>query len=677
MSHISKAFLLKKYSRRNSHLELINYLVLIGVIVISIVSMQTLSQLQAYAEEIPTEEKIKQSLVNKGENSKIYDRNGVLLYTFKDPDRDREYATFEEIPPTVIAAALAAEDKDFFIHEGIDYLGAAKGIVTTVATGGENTVGGSTITQQLIKQTLLTNEKTVDRKVKEAIIALKVEKDYTKPEILEYYLNVSNYGGRIQGINTASLTYFNKPAKKLTLNEAAFLMALVQSPGDYSPLFANDKEAATKLSNERRNTILSQIESNPILLAYLNSGDINSLYSRHVEDVDPAAGQKDPKYTAKTVEKMKSQQFKFKQPKDSLRAPHWVFYIKEQLQKKPYNLSIEDLYSGGYKIYTSLDIRIQEIAERKIKEGVDIYGPRYNFDNAALVSVDARNGEVLAMVGSKGYNLPNDKNNKRFDPEVNVTTARQSLGSSLKPWVAYQAINSGKYNKYSRVEDTPQTFYGYYKPKNSDGRFMGEMTLHKALLESRNLPFLKISYQLGDWQLPELMRQIGYRTDTKYGLAATIGGVDETLLDHTVAYTGLANGGKVMKQKPILRIISSDGSTKFKARDQQVIYELNGSSIAAVNSILGDKRYTPGSYGYKFPGGGYKLAGKTGTSDSNKDTYYMGYGPKVVTGVWCGNNDNSRMTRNAFGSYTALPIWSGYMREFLPQFPEYADWGSY
>lgn len=677
MSNISKAFLLRKYKQRRSQIELVNYIVLLVVVSLALVGVQGLSQLKTYAEEIPTEDKIRANLVNKGENSKIYDRNGVHLYTFKDPDRDREYAGFNEIPPTVIAAALAAEDKDFFIHEGIDYLGTAKGIATTLATGGESKIGGSTITQQLIKQTLLSNERTVDRKIKEAIIALRVEQNYTKEEILEYYLNVSNYGGRVQGIKTASYTYFNKPVTELNLNEAALLMSLVQSPGEYSPLFANNKEQAAKLANERRIFILEQIAKNPQLLGYLNSADRNLLYLHSKTAFDPTGGVSEPQYTAASVASLQVEVFSFSLPVDELRAPHWVFYIRDLLQQEPYNLSIIDLYSGGYKIYTSLDIRIQELAEQKIKEGVDIYGSRYNFQNAALVSVDPRNGEILAMVGSKGYNLPNEPGNKRFDSEVNVTTARQSLGSSLKPWVAYLAIKSGKYNRNTIVEDTPQTFYRSYKPKNSDGKFMGEMTLHKALLESRNLPFLKISYQMGDWQLPELMKQVGYRTDAKYGLAATVGGVDETLLDHTVAYTGFANGGKVMKKKPVLRIERGDGSVSYKAKEGDVLYELNRPAVAAVNDILGDKSYTPGPYGYKFPGGGYKLAGKTGTSDSNKDTYYIGYGPRIVSGVWCGNNDNSRMTNGAFGSYTALPIWSRQMGEFLRQFPEYAERGSY
>jgi membrane peptidoglycan carboxypeptidase len=676
MANISKAFLLKKYKRNSSGLELFNYIMLIILLVLSIVLISSLNQLRIYAEEVPTEDKIRAELGNRGENSNIYDRNGELLYTFKDPNRDREYAEFEEIPPTVVVAALAAEDKDFFIHEGIDYLGAARGLITTISTNGEVTVGGSTITQQLIKQTLLTDERTVDRKAKEAIISLQVEQTYTKEEILEYYLNVSPFGGRVQGIKTAASTYFDKDLQDLTLNESIFLMSLVQSPGEYSPLFANDVELAKSLSNQRRLDIIEQVEQNPRLVAYLNSdGDSKILYNKDLTAIDETAGNEDPVFDEEKFSQMRAQEFEFQQPQEKLRAPHWVFYIRSILQQDPYNLSIEDLYSGGYNIYTSLDIRMQELAQQELKEGVDIYGPRYNFENAGTVGIDPRNGEVLVMVGSKGYDLPNDPNNKRFDPEVNVTTSRHQLGSTLKPFVAVMGIESGRFSQYSTVADKPKTFYGFYKPKNSDGKFRGNMTLHKALIDSRNLPFLRMSYDLGDWRLPELMKEIGYRDDATYGLAATVGGVDESLLSNTVAYTGLANGGTVMEPKPILRIEEPNGTLRFKSSTDEM-YQFNENAVGQVNAILGDKYYTPGTLGYKFFGG-QKLAGKTGTSERQVETYYMGYGPNLVVGVWAGNNDNSSMRYGSFGSNTALPIWNGITSSLIYEFPEYGEYGSY
>jgi penicillin-binding protein 1A len=676
MSNISKLFLIKRYQKsKRKNLELLNFVIFIFVFTFSIITLSVLGQLKTYASEIPTEEKIKAGLVNKGENSKIYDRNGVLLYTFKDPERDREYVEYENIPRTVVAAALAAEDKDFFIHEGIDYLGALKGVVSTVSTEGENTRGGSTITQQLIKQTLLSSEQTVERKIKEAMLAMLVERDYEKEQILEYYLNVSNYGGRIQGIKTAAKSYFNKDLKNITLNEACFLVGLVQSPGKYSPLYAVDKEEAKRLSDDRRKTILDQLVANPKLIAYLNSGEKSYLVSKPGEPIDIKAGLLKPTYTVQNITQMKKKDFTFSKPKEELRAPHWVFYIRQILRLDPYDVSVEELYSGGLSIYTSLDIRVQDLAQSKIKEGVDLWGGTYGFENSAAVSIDPRNGEILAMVGSKGYDLPNDPNDRRFDPEVNVTLSRQTLGSSLKPWVAYLAFDSGRYSPYSIVKDSPQRFYGYYKPKNFDGKFYGNMSIRKALLDSRNLPFIKLLYKMGDWRLGELMEEVGYRKDNEYGLASAVGGVDESLLDHTAAYAALANGGEVKNIKPVLKILGPDGQAVFTAEDK-VLKELNRGAVGEVNHILGDKGYTPHTYIYKFIGGN-KLAGKTGTSDANKDTYYMGYGPRIVTGIWCGNNDNARMSSRALGSTTALRVWNNYMSAFFNDFPEYQEQGSY
>lgn len=678
MAAFSKAFLLDKYRKdrkRRSSLELANFFGLAVVLVGAILVVGLLGQVKIYAQEIPTETKIRSSLENKGENSRIYDRNGALLYTFKDPDRDREYADYDKFSPTLIAAILAAEDKEFFTHDGIDFIATVKGLVTTVSSKGETTIGGSTLTQQLVKRTLLSSEQSFERKIKEAMLALLIERDYSKEDILEYYLNVVNLGGRIIGMETGAKTYFNKSISEVNLGEAIFLAALVQSPGDYSPLHAVDKAKAERLLQERRELVIDQLVINKKFLAYLNSGDREYLYLKPTAEVDPSAGISDPAFTVEKIKALAKEKFTFNVAKEELKAAHWVFYIRDLLKSEPYNLTLEDLYSGGYDIYTSLDLRIQEIAERKLKEGVDRYGPRYRFENGSIVTADARTGEILAMVGSKGYDLPSDPNNTKFDPKFNVATAPQSLGSSLKPFVVLMGFDSGKYNANSTVKDVPRKFYGNYKPKDADGKFLGEMSLSKALLLSRNIPFISMLYELGDWRLGELMEKIGYRSENNYGLSAAVGGVDESLLDHTVAYTGLANGGDVMKKRPVLKIVNRDGSLKYESQSE-VIYRFNRKSVAEVNDILGDKSFTQDTYGNKFIGN-LKLAGKTGTSDGNKDTYYMGYGPKIVTGVWNGNSDNSRMRPTAFGSTTSLLIWNSYMRELFRQFPEYADNGSF
>lgn len=671
MSNISKYFVTKKRNRRRKGLELTNFLSFMFVTVLAISTIALLGQLRTYAQEIPTEDKVRANLENKGENSRIYDRNGVLLYTFKDPDRDRVYAEFEEIPRSVIAAAMAAEDKDFYMHEGVNYVATFRSLLNNVTT--DTTQGGSTITQQLVKQTLLTSDQSLDRKVKEALIAMLVERDYEKEQILEYYLNVSNFGGRVIGIKTAASTYFNKDLKDLSLTESAFLIALLQSPGEYSPLFASDTARAESQLLSRRNYVLDKIAENDRIMNYLNTGEKQFLYEPLPEGLVSTT---QVGFTREQILALKQSGLVYvPKAKEFLRAPHWVFYVRDLLGKAPYNLSIKDLYSGGYDIYTSIDIRVQEMAEQKVLEGVQRLGPRYRFENSALVSIDPASGEVLAMVGSKGYDLPNDPANRRFDPQVNVTLSLRNLGSTLKPWVSYLGFSEGKYNPNSSIEDTAQTFYGYYRPKNVDGRFYGNMTVKMALLESRNLPFLKILYKIGDWKLGDLMKKIGYRSNSEYGLAAAIGGVSETLLGHTQAYSGLANGGTVHELKPVLKILAPGGKQAYIS-STQTKFELDRKAVSQVNSILGFKGYTVGNSVNKFIGN-QKLAGKTGTSDGNKDTFYMGYGPKIMTGIWCGNNDNTRMRSDALGSSTALLIWNSYTRELFKQFPQYSQSGSY
>jgi penicillin-binding protein 1A len=664
--NISKLILIKNKKVRHGYKYLYLLLALIILIPAGLLFASVIL-VNSYISEVPSKEKIQAILSERTENSKIYDRHGNLLYIFKDPHQDREYADFVEIPPSVIVAALAAEDKDFFIHSGIDYIASVNGLITSVFS--DQRVGGSTITQQLIKQTVLSSKQTIDRKIKEALIATILEEDYSKVQILEYYLNSSSFGGRVVGIKTAAQAYFNKPLSKITLNEAAFLMALVRSPGEYSPLFAKDTELALNLVNQRRKFILDQIQNNSRLIHYWQTKNMEVL-KEYVVSEDKITAQ-----VRKEITDLHNKNVTVRATTDILQAPHWVFYIRDILAKAPYNLSLNELYNGGYSIHTSLDLNLQNIAQQEVARGVANNGWRYGFQNASLVMVSAETGEILVMVGSKGYSLPKNPNNKKFDPKTNAATSLQLLGSSLKPWVAYLAFETGWYNDRTIVPDTPQTFFGGYRPRNADGRFLGSMDIRRALLLSRNLPFLKISNNIGAWKLPELMKKIGYRPNNNYGLAATIGGVDETLLDHTGAYTGFANGGRVMQLKPILKIVNQDNKVVFNAKTT-VKHQLNGRAVAMVNNILGDKSYRPGGYAAKFIGG-QKVAGKSGTTDKNKDNLYMGYGPKFVTGVWVGNNDNSNLAGNAYGLNTALPIWNSFMRRAFAVAPWLGVYGRY
>lgn len=661
-------FLHRRYARR---LDMALVLAAAFTTVLCAGAIFTFAKLREYRQELPNRGRIETKLRDRGENTVVYDRHGKVLYTFKDPYQDREYAEYREIPPVVIAATLAAEDKDFFLHQGIDYVGMLKGIVTTVQSGGQQIVGGSTITQQLIKQTVLTTERSVERKVKEAIITLIVEQEYTKEEILEFYLNTTNYGGRIVGIKTAARAYFGKTLDQLKLNEAVYLVSLVQSPGEFSPLYANDAVRAANLVNERRRWVLDQIKRNHRLLDYLTTKDLQVLQHAGGSVAGVATDKADALRNILTELQAKDINVG-RRARDIINAPHWVFYIRDLLQQEPFNLSQHELYRGGYRIYTTLDLSAQQLFEAELKRSVDRLGPQYGFSNAGLVAIDARSGDILAMVGSKGYNL---KRTPEFDPQVNTTVARNSLGSSLKPWMAYLALASGKYKQFSTVSDTPAIFPNDYIPKNADGQFMGEMSLHRALILSRNLPFIKLNAELGYRMLLDLMQSLGYAGTQRYGLSAVVGGVDETLLNHTAAYTGFATGGDVMYSRAITRVDSVEGKTLFKTRSQ-VRMRLDSEHISTVNRILGDRTYRWGIFSYKFVGN-YKLAGKTGTSDSNKDTLYIGYSPELVVGVWAGNNNNKPMGKNAFGATISLPIWNACMQAFAAKYPSYMSRGNW
>ncbi len=669
MSTFSKVYLLKSRKKDFAQVELVAFVVTIIFILMGIVAIYVSGTIKTFADEIPSENAIREQLLNKGENSKIFDRNGQLLYTFKDPDRDREYITIDEITPEIIAAVIAIEDQDFYVHQGINYVALVRAAITSLDSRGERLVGGSTITQQLVKQILLTNEQSADRKIREAFLSLIVERDYSKDKILELYLNTANFGGRVQGIRTAADVYFGKSVADITVAEAVYLIAMVQSPGELSPLFSDDKELAASLLKSRQEVLLNSMQGLDKINAYLNTADKEFLRIPGRPSLD-SADAKNIKIAAALKESIVVKFFS-----ESIDAPHWVFYVRSVLRGNPYNLSINDLYSGGYRIYTTLDLELNKLGEEKVRSGVERWGSVYGFENSSLVSIDARTGEILAMVGSKGYSLQSDPSNRKFDPKVNVSLSKQTLGSSLKPWVAYLAFNSGRYQPGSMIEDSEQVFYGNYRPKNFDGRFQGEMTITQALLDSRNLPFLKLLYGMGDSSLGNLMKQIGYAPENSYGLASAIGGVDETLLDHTAAYTGFANGGQAMRAQSILKITRANNEVIYNW-SPQVKADLNRQAVGQVNAILGNKSYQPGTYSLKFVGN-QKLAGKTGTSDGNVDTYYMGYGPKVVTGVWCGNNDNARMSSSALGSTTAVRIWNDYMRGLFSLRPELGQPGSY
>jgi membrane peptidoglycan carboxypeptidase len=592
--------------------------------------------LRSYAQAIPSHEEIDQKVTEKGQNSYLYDRSGELLYVFTDPKRDREYASIEQIPEIIKWALIASEDANFYNHAGFDLKAITRSTFSHI-TDSDNKSGGSTITQQLAKNSILSSEQTIDRKIKEVMVSVYLEKQYSKDYILEMHLNSSSFGGRVIGIKAASRVYFNKSLDELSIQEAVFLISLIQRPGESSPLFATDQEQAWKILTARSNYIYDQLKKH---LEYIKSKTENFYTWEEIDDASKAVVSLNPGF-------------------GEIKAPHFVFYIKSALQKEPYNISEEDLYNGGYKITTSLDYGIQKIAEKNIEVGVEKMKRYYFANNGSLITIDPENGEILAMVGSRDYWGKKDKDGK-FDPQVNVVLSDRNMGSSLKPFLVYDGIKQGKYSPFSIISDSKISIYGY-SPKNSDGSFMGNMTVSTALQLSRNTPFIRMIQNTGVDSFLNVLESLGYRNAEedkrdRYGIAIALGGFDANLFEHTLAYATLANEGNLPQATPILKIETLDNEVIFEPNriSNQV---LDPSVVSQVNNIL--LHYGP-----------WKVAGKTGTTDGNKDTYFIGYTDKFLTGIWLGNNNNARMARTAFGSNTALPVWTRYYQDVIKDFPE-------
>lgn len=659
ITHISRNYLHQTVKKRNSKQRktMLSSFTVLAVLVSCGATLVASGEVRKLYAQLPTADSIQSAFAEQNENSFIYDRNGELLYTIKDPNLDREYLHKEEITDLMRLAVMAAEDKDFYLHEGIDYIASTKAFFNAIFSSDDSSVaGGSTITQQLAKNTFLTAERSFERKIKEAILSLIIESEYDKEQILEYYLNTIPFGSRVTGLKTAAHTYFNKDLQKLNFNELAFLISIVQNPNVLSPLYSYDQDAAWDLNDTRRNYVLDQAIAN------------YDQFSILLEDIPPL----------EELESYKESAIAINPPVTEIQAPHFVFYIRSILSAPPYNISDEDLYSNGYKIYTSLDLHMQRIAEQELPWLVDSYGSRYRFSNAAIISIDPRNGDILTMQGSKDYWAAKDPSG-RFDPEVNVTLSSQNLGSSLKPFVAYLGFNQGLYSRNSVIHDTPQTFAGGYSPKNVDGRFMGTITVDTALKYSRNLPFVKMLNQTGTSNFNQLLKDLGYsnaQSGSSYGLAAALGGVSENLYDHAYAYSTLASGGVKAEPHPIYRIVDLKSGTE-NTYGHSTYQLLNSNAVAEVNRILGDKSFRIDNHWMIWLSGGYKFAGKTGTTDYNKQNYFIGYGPNILTAVWTGNNNNDPMVDNAFGSTTALPIWYHYTKRVMAEKPEYAAWGWY
>ncbi len=580
-----------------------------------------------------------QTLSNRSPSlsTKIYDRNGVLLYNIYK-DENRTPISLAEIPLHVQLAVLAAEDAQFYNHLGFSIKGMTRALYKYLNEG--KIEGGSTITQQLVKNTLLTPERTLKRKLKELYLAIKIEQLYQKEEILEMYLNEVPFGGTAYGIREGAAVYFNKEVKDLSLAEATLLAGLMQSPTKYSPFGANPQ-----LAQARQKEILGLMQSH---------GFINEDQAR--------AAQKE-----KLV---------FAQNKIGILAPHFVMYVREALVAR---YGEEVVEKGGLKVVTTLDMKIQKLTEEEVTKEVTKLSSLKVGNGAAMV-VNPKNGEILAMVGSKNYfDSQNDGN-------VNVLTRLRQPGSSIKV-VNYAYALSHGYTPATILEDTAITYHVAgsppYTPKNYDGSYRGKISLRSALAESRNIPAVKVLASYGVGNMVSLGQKLGiasWQNPTDYGLSLTLGGGDVLLTELAQVYATIANQGMRADIHAIQTIKGSGGKiiyensctsdkNRFVLKDVKNCGEqiLDPRVAYMLTDILSDNSARAPAFGshsaLNIPG--HKVAAKTGTSNELRDNVTIGFTPDILVVTWVGNNDNSPMSRLASGITGAAPIWNRIITSLL------------
>ena len=624
---------LKKFFNKHSLKNWIIFILGVGIILFGII-MIWVSTLKLPDFRSFNERKIQSS-------TKIYDRTGEFLLYDVHQDIKRTVIPYEAMGVNIKNATVAIEDSEFYNHSGIRFKSISRAILANIFSGNFSQ-GGSTITQQVIKNSILTQDKKVSRKIKEWILAIKLEKVRNKDEILTLYLNEAPYGGNIYGIEEATKAFFGKKPIDLTLAESAYMAAIPNAPTRYSPYGKRVNEL-----EQRKNLVLSRM----LELKFINNLD----YDRAINE--------------KVV-------FLPAQPMH-IAAPHFVFFIKDYLEKK-YGPDALDV--GGLKVITTLDydlqLKAEEIALIHAKENEK----SWNGKNAAVVVIDPKTGQILSMVGSRDYF------DKTIDGNFNVTTASRQPGSSFKPIVYALAFKEG-YTQNTTLFDVKTEFNSScsptgkplpgngnakcYMPDDFDNNFRGPMTLKDALAQSINIIAVKLLYLVGTNDTLKLAHDLGISTlndPTRYGLSLVIGGGETTLLDITSVFGVFANGGIRNQHTGVLSVEDSTGNIVEKYEDKP--YQILDANIPRILSdILSDNVARTPTFGANsslvVPG--REVAVKTGTTNDNKDAWTIGYTPSIAVGVWVGNNENTPMKKG--GVALAGPIWNEVIREALKDLP--------
>ncbi len=561
-------------------------------------------------------------------STKILDRNGSLLYKFYVGE-NRVWVPINKIPKSLVEATLAIEDKSFYQHGGLSIKGMMMALYYNLfKKDGENNLrGGSTITQQLVKNVFLSDEKTFTRKIKEVILAIEIEKKLSKDEILERYFNQVGYGGETYGAEEASLKYFGKDVWEINEAEATFLAGLPAAPSSYSPFGINP--------------------------------DFAYIRQKHVID---------EMVNAKFIDQNKADQLKNQKitifnNRPEMKAPHFVFYIKDYLEKR---LGYASLATLGLTIKTSLDLPTQEMAEKIVKEEIDGV-KNLGISNGAAMVVDPKTGEILAMVGSKDYYA------KDIDGQFNVTTGLRQPGSSIKPINYLLALTNNNWTLASTIDDGPITYQIQgqkpYSPQNYNGKYMGQVTLRTALGSSLNIPSVKLLAADGIQNMIDLGQKMGITTwepKNRFGLSLALGAGEVKMVEMTNAYSIFANMGEKTEINPVLEISNYLGEKIYSEETtQSQVVDPKGAFL--IDNVLSDNGARTPIFGpnSKLKIEGKTVAVKTGTTNSLKDNWCIGWTPNVLVAAWVGNNDGRPMNWVASGVSGATPIWNRIIKKML------------
>lgn len=573
------------------------------------------------------------------QSTKIYDRTGNTVLYDLNHDVRRNVVPLSSISPNLQEATISIEDASFYKHGGVSFTGIARSFLVDLFSL-HFAEGGSTLTQQVVKNTILSGHKSITRKVQEWILAWKFEQRYSKDQILEFYFNVTPYGGTLYGAEVASRAFFGKSANDLDLAEAAYMAAIPQLPTYYSP-YGNNRAAL----DARKNQVLQRM----LTLGYINQ-----------QQYDQA----------------KSEVVVFnRQQNNTIIAPHFVFYVQQYLEQK-YG---PDVATQGLTVITSLDANLQHDAETTVAKYAPINQKQFHASNEAVVAIDPKTGQILAMVGSRDYF------DTQIDGNYNAALALRQPGSSFKPFVYGAALQKG-YTPDTIIFDLPTQFSTTcspsdnfndtppcYAPGNFDSKFRGPMTFTTALAQSINIPAVKVLYIDGIPAVLNLAKSMGITTlgqPKDYGLSLALGAAEVKLLDLTSAYSAFANDGTLNSPVSIMKITDQNGTILEQYQPQPKL-AVDPEVARGISSILSNNEARQPEYPpdnpFHFPG--YDVAAKTGTTNESRDAWTIGYTPTIAIGAWAGNNDNSPMVKEIAG-YIVAPMWHDIMQQAIQKYPQ-------